>query len=94
MNFVCQRPSFWEEMRQRTQGAAVRRSRMNPEDLLDVEIDIPNLETQRAVVALLGDSVALTRSLEAEQQAAQALLVSARETLVGWAENDGAAPAA
>jgi N-6 DNA Methylase len=89
MRFVCQRPAFWDEMRLRSRGTAVRRSRMNPDDLLDVELEVPPLDVQRLVVDTLMELEETRTALAEEARAAGVLSASTREALLGWTE-DGA----
>jgi type I restriction enzyme S subunit len=64
MRLVCQRPSFHAEMRMRSTGTAERRNRLKPDDLLSIEIDLPGLDEQAAivgVVATLDEAIEATR---------------------------------
>jgi len=53
MRLVCQRPAFHAEMRLRSTGTAERRNRLKPDDLLTIELELPPLYEQAAIVAAL-----------------------------------------
>lgn len=53
---VCRTERLRLEMRQRVTGSVQRRKRLNPDQLLAVELPIPGVEVQRAVAAQL-DSI-------------------------------------
>lgn len=53
---VCRTERLRLEMRQRVTGSVQRRKRLNPDQLLAVELPIPEVEAQRAVAAQL-DSI-------------------------------------
>jgi type I restriction enzyme M protein len=83
MALICQRPAFWNEMRIRSRGTAERRGRLNPEDMLNVEIQLPNLDAQRQFVALWR----LGRQLERERAALDAVNGAALERLLAGGES-------
>jgi type I restriction enzyme M protein len=83
MALVCQRPALWNEMRKRSKGTAERRGRLNPQDLLAVEIELPDLESQSEFVAL----ARLARAIGVEAHSLLAINGAALEQLlVGDAE--------
>jgi type I restriction enzyme M protein len=85
MALVCQRPALWNEMRKRSKGTAERRGRLNPQDLLAVEIELPDLESQAEFVAL----ARLARAVDVEADSLLAINGAALEQLlVGEAEED------
>ncbi len=53
MRLVCQRPAFWREMRLRSTGTAERRNRLKPDELLQVQVELPPLDEQRRIVRAL-----------------------------------------
>jgi len=53
MRLVCQRPEFWEQMRDRSTGTVQRRKRVNPGQLLQITFDLPPLTEQRRIVDLI-----------------------------------------
>jgi type I restriction enzyme S subunit len=52
MSVICQRPEFWESMKDRSTGSVQRRKRVSPSELLAIEIDLPPLAEQRRIVDL------------------------------------------
>jgi hypothetical protein len=75
MRLICQLPGFWEAMRQRSTGTVQRRKRVNPEQLLNVEIDLPPLAEQRRIVDLMGVvGVAVTAARRVASTANEALI--------------------
>lgn len=83
LRLVCQRPGFHEEMRLRSTGTAERRNRLKPADLLEIEIELPPVPEQARILLVVG---ALDEGLAAyrrEEEAACALLVAAREAILG-----------
>jgi type I restriction enzyme S subunit len=68
VRFVCTQPWFHQEMRSRSTGTAERRSRLKPEDLLEVEMPLPPRHLQadvavahRLVLALHAEAAAVRR---------------------------------
>lgn len=51
MRHVCRTNRLWAEMRNRVTGSVQRRKRLSPEQLLAVELPVPDLTTQRRVAA-------------------------------------------
>ena len=76
MRFVCERSAFHVEMKARSKGTAERRGRLNPEDLLEIDIDLPALQDQRRVAAATSAAFAATH--EAERARAIAANLPAR----------------
>jgi type I restriction-modification system DNA methylase subunit len=83
MALICQRPAFWNEMRIRSRGTAERRGRLNPEDMLKVEIQLPDIDAQGKFVAL----ARLGRRLEREREALDAVNGAALERLLAGEES-------
>lgn len=53
MNHVCRTPRLWAEMQSRVVGTVQRRKRLNPDQLLQVELPVPSrAEQERAAEAL------------------------------------------
>jgi len=80
---VCRRPSFWNEMRIRSRGTAERRGRLNPQDLLNVEIQLPDLDAQARFVEL----ERAIRRTDAERATLEAVGGAALERLLSPGEN-------
>lgn len=76
MRFVCQRPAFHYEMRMRSKGTAERRGRLNPEDLLEIELELPPLPDQQRIAA--ATAAAVTAAAEADGARAVAAALPAR----------------
>jgi type I restriction enzyme, S subunit len=53
MRWVFRQPWFWHEMKARSKGTALRRSRLNPQDLLEIAVNLPPMERQQHIVELL-----------------------------------------
>jgi len=84
MALLCQRPSFWREMRFRSTGTAERRNRLKPSELLAISIDLPPLAEQGRLVEV-GRAVARA---ERELAALRAACAAAREHLLAAAPDD------
>jgi type I restriction enzyme, S subunit len=65
MALVCQQPSFWDAMKDRSTGTVQRRKRVNPGELLRIAIDLPPREEQRRIVDLVA-SVSTLKDCETE----------------------------
>lgn len=53
MRHVCRSPRLWAEMKNRVSGTVQRRKRLNPEQLLQVQLPIPPREVQAGIVEIL-----------------------------------------
>jgi hypothetical protein len=82
MRLVCRVPAFHAEMRLRSTGTAERRNRLKPEDLLSIEVPLPRIEEQRAVVEAAAAGEAVVVALETESAALADLHAAARERLL------------
>ena len=79
MRLVCQRPWFHAEMRSRSTGTAERRNRLKPEDLLSIDINLPPLDEQRAIVTVAAAAEKLELALGDEEAALSALVRAAHQ---------------
>lgn len=79
MGLICQLPSFHDEMRLRSTGTAERRNRLKPGDLLEINIDLPTIEAQQAIVDAVGAADDALRAAKEERAAGFALLRAAVE---------------
>jgi type I restriction enzyme, S subunit len=90
LRLICQQPSFHDEMRARSTGTAERRNRLAPNELIEIEIELPPLDEQRAIVEICSASERVVETTALEANAALAALRSAREQLLlchdGWEE--------
>jgi type I restriction enzyme, S subunit len=55
LRWVFRQPWFWHEMKARCKGTALRRSRLNPKDLLDIRVNLPSMKRQQEIVESLQD---------------------------------------
>lgn len=53
MRHVCRSPRLWAEMKNRVSGTVQRRKRLNPEQLLQIQLPIPPREVQTGIVEML-----------------------------------------
>ncbi|AQU67443.1 hypothetical protein BBN63_15515 [Streptomyces niveus] len=53
MRHVCRSPRLWAEMKNRVSGTVQRRKRLNPEQLLQIQLPIPPREVQGRIVEIL-----------------------------------------
>jgi type I restriction enzyme, S subunit len=83
MRLICQRPSFHAEMRLRSTGTAERRNRLKPEDLLSIDVELPSLDEQRAIVAVAAAAEDLDLALGDEEAATTALIRAAHRQVLG-----------
>jgi type I restriction enzyme S subunit len=87
MNLVCQRPQFWERMRVASTGSVQRRKRVNPSQLLAIEIPLPPVREQHRIVDLIGAVDRQTDAVDRLSKAADAAL-TAEVTRLGVALDD------
>lgn len=66
MRHVCRSPHLWAEMKNRVSGTVQRRKRLNPEQLLQIQLPIPPREVQARIVEVLDSVDAQIVALEAE----------------------------
>jgi type I restriction enzyme S subunit len=83
MRLICQYPEFHGEMRLRTTGTPERRNRLKPEDLLSIEINLPSLDEQRAIVMAVDAFDEALAAGALEREALALLQRGAREQLLG-----------
>src|SRR6266540_4233426 len=72
VDLLCQRPSFWQALKDRSIGTVQRRKRVSPSAFLTVPILLPPLTEQRRIVDLIR---AVTAVSNAEQEADAASVV-------------------
>lgn len=53
LGHLCRWPRFWDLLRSQSKGVGARRERVHSEQLLTIEIPLPDLDEQRRVVARL-----------------------------------------
>jgi type I restriction enzyme S subunit len=76
MAWVITQPSFWREMKARSKGTALRRSRLHQRDLLKIPIWIPSIARQEEVVERLTAVREAVRATENRAQDARGVLKS------------------
>ncbi|WP_256342079.1 restriction endonuclease subunit S [Streptomyces sp. MW-W600-10] len=74
MRHVCRSPQLWAEMKNRVSGTVQRRKRLNPDQLLQIELPLPPPEAQARIVDLLDSVDAQVGALDAEAGALQNVL--------------------
>lgn len=74
MRHVCGSPRLWAEMKNRVIGTVQRRKRLNPEQLLQIQLPIPPREVQTRIVEVLGAVDDQIAALESETNAARGIL--------------------
>ncbi|WP_371639653.1 restriction endonuclease subunit S [Streptomyces virginiae] len=79
MRHVCRSPQLWAEMKNRVSGTVQRRKRLNPEQLLQIQLPIPPRESQARIVEMLDAVDDQIAALEAEVDA----VVRVRTGMVG-----------
>lgn len=57
MAIICQRPPFWQSLRDRSTGTVQRRKRVSPTQFLSVTVELPPIPEQRRIVDLLEAAV-------------------------------------
>ncbi|MEU9533650.1 restriction endonuclease subunit S [Streptomyces sp. NPDC048213] len=68
MRHICGSPRLWAEMKNRVSGTVQRRKRLNPEQLLQIQLPIPPREVQARIVDVLDavDDQATALDMEAD----------------------------
>jgi type I restriction enzyme, S subunit len=80
MRLVCQRPAFWQEMRRRSAGTPERRNRLKPDELLQVEVELPPLSEQQLIVGAFQTVDAALAAAKLLMARAESFLNALRET--------------
>lgn len=62
MRHMCRWPGLWHRIGQRLVGSVQRRKRLNPEQLVQIEIPLPDIDRQADVLSLLDDMYTVHRS--------------------------------
>ncbi|MER6828857.1 restriction endonuclease subunit S [Streptosporangium sp. NPDC000563] len=71
MRHVCRSPRLWAEMKNRVSGTVQRRKRLNPEQLLQIELPIPPRGVQAKIVEVLDAVDDQITALDSEANAAE-----------------------
>lgn len=72
MQLICQQPQFWERMRSASTGSVQRRKRVNPAQLLAIDVLLPPLAEQLRIVDLISSVDRARSAADTMRQAAQA----------------------
>lgn len=83
MRHVCRSPRLWAEMKNRVSGTVQRRKRLNPEQLLQIQLPIPPREVQVGIVEILDAVDDHIIALGAEADAVARVHDATRESLLG-----------
>lgn len=81
MRHVCRSPRLWAEMKNRARGTVQRRKRLNPEQLLQIQLPIPPREVQAGIVEMLDAVDDQIIALDAEVASLRSLLAGTRREL-------------
>jgi type I restriction enzyme S subunit len=89
LDLYVKRPDFWDECLLVSEGST-NRVRLVPDQFLDLEIELPSLDEQRAIVAAADVANQTVQAWEREEEATKRALHAMRETLLcaegGWKE--------
>lgn len=83
MAWVIQQPAFWREMKARSRGTALRRSRLHQRDLLKINLRVPSLEHQAELVDQMNSIRAASEAARNRAGQVQAILKAIVETAFG-----------
>lgn len=79
---VCRSPRLWTEMKNRVSGTVQRRKRLNPEQLLQIELPIPPREVQAGIVQVLDSVDDQITALDEEADALDRVSMAVAEDLL------------
>ncbi|MBK8228411.1 MAG: restriction endonuclease subunit S [Flavobacteriales bacterium] len=81
LSYLCQSPTFSEELEQRVTGTSGSHQRVNPQDALALELEVPDHDDQLAIASVLG---ALDDKIELNRQTNRTLEELARALFRKW----------
>nr|WP_246620383.1 restriction endonuclease subunit S [Streptomyces corallincola] len=81
MRHVCGSPRLWAEMKNRVSGTVQRRKRLNPEQLLQIQLPVPPCEVQARIVEMLDAVDDQIAALDAESEALEGVLEALRSNV-------------
>ncbi|MFF2939965.1 restriction endonuclease subunit S [Streptomyces niveus] len=87
MRHVCRSPRLWAEMKNRVSGTVQRRKRLNPEQLLQIQLPIPPREVQGRIVEMLDAVDDQINALNAEADTLERALDAWIATVFSTADN-------
>ncbi|MET7761704.1 restriction endonuclease subunit S [Streptomyces sp. NPDC005393] len=82
MRHVCRSPRLWAEMKNRVSGTVQRRKRLNPEQLLQIQLPIPPREVQARIVEMLDAVDDQIAALDEEAEALDSVSMAVAEDLL------------
>jgi type I restriction enzyme S subunit len=82
MRHVCRSPRLWAEMKNRVSGTVQRRKRLNPEQLLQIQLPIPPREIQARIVEILNAVDHQIAALNEEGQVLDRVSMAAAQDLL------------
>jgi type I restriction enzyme S subunit len=71
LNWYCKRDAVWRRLREKAKGMGARRESVSPDQFLSIEIPLPPLTEQRAIVARLDALSEKTRQVESHLEAVE-----------------------
>lgn len=82
MRHVCGSPRLWVEMKNRVSGTVQRRKRLNPEQLLQIQLPIPPREVQARIVEMLDSVDDQIAALDQEAEALDRVSMAVAEDML------------
>ncbi|MEV7170010.1 restriction endonuclease subunit S [Streptomyces sp. NPDC093224] len=82
MRHVCGSPRLWAEMKNRVSGTVQRRKRLNPEQLLQIQLPIPPREVQAHIVEILDAVDDQIAALDKEDEALDRVSMAVAEDML------------
>ncbi|MFG2645982.1 restriction endonuclease subunit S [Streptomyces sp. NPDC048370] len=82
MRHVCGSPRLWAEMKNRVSGTVQRRKRLNPEQLLQIQLPIPPREVQALIVEILDAVDDQIAALDKEAEALDRVSMAVAEDML------------
>jgi type I restriction enzyme S subunit len=94
MRHVCRSPRLWAEMKNRVSGTVQRRKRLNPEQLLQIQLPIPPREAQARIVKMLDAVDDQITALESEADVLDQLWWALGREMAAAVADEGTVPLA
>ncbi|WP_181871701.1 restriction endonuclease subunit S [Sphaerisporangium album] len=94
MRHVCRSPRLWAEMKNRVSGTVQRRKRLNPEQLLQIQLPIPPREVQARIVEMLDAIDDQITALDAEADVLDELWWALGREMAAAVADEGTVPLA
>jgi type I restriction enzyme S subunit len=80
--WLVRQPLFWTEMKARSRGTALRRSRLHQRDLLSIRVKLPTLDEQRRIASALSDTRCASQIAKSRSRQTRSFLNLLREELL------------